>query len=157
MASPPSNPALLTRRQAGPGIVGLLQPVNALLMPLIKAGFGNPFGCATGLTVLEVKGRKSGTPRSTPLTCLALGSTVIVATVRGNAQWLKNLAAAGEAGIWLWGRRRPAQATVFMAGDRLNAGGAKQGEASDLSRLLRTLTRSGTISIAVLELCGSSG
>ena len=150
MASPKRFPA-------SPGIVGLLQPVNALLIPLIKAGFGNPFGYATGLTVLEVKGRKSGMPRSTPLTCLALGSTVIVSTVRGNAQWLKNLAAAGEASIWLWGPRRPVQATVFMAGDRLNNGGSPMSEESELSRLLRTLTRTSTINIAVLELRGSSG
>lgn len=157
MASPRRASVSRKGSPTGPGLVGFLAPLNALLMPLIKAGFASPFGYSTGLTVLEVRGRKSGLPRSTPLICLALGSTVIIATVRENSQWLKNLAAAGEASIWLCGRRRPAQAKVFMAGDPVNAGGTARGEESDLSRLLRTLTSTSVINIAALELHRSSG
>ena len=88
-------------------IPALLEPLNALAGPLIRAGFANPWLFTPGATVLEVRGRKTGKVREVPLTCYLAGWTMIVGTVRSGSQWIRNLAAAGEAHVWLWGRRLP--------------------------------------------------
>ena len=83
----------------------LLAPINELAAPLIKAGFANPLLFTPGATVLEVRGRTSGQIRTVPLTCYLAGGVMIIGTVRPNSQWIKNLAAAEGAHVWLWGRR----------------------------------------------------
>ena len=83
----------------------LLQPVNELLGPLIRMGFGNPLAFTPGVTVLEVPGRRSGELRSTPLNCYLAGTLLVLGTVRTGSQWIRNLAAADTAHVWLWGRR----------------------------------------------------
>lgn len=84
----------------------MLAPLNQTLTPLLKAGLGNPLLFTTGATVLEVPGRKSGEMRSVPLTCYLAGSVMVIGTVRRNSQWIRNLAAADAAYVWLWGQRR---------------------------------------------------
>jgi deazaflavin-dependent oxidoreductase (nitroreductase family) len=54
--------------------------------------------------VLEVRGRKSGEPRRTPVNLLALDGTRYLVAPRGHTQWVRNLRARGE-GRLLLGRR----------------------------------------------------
>jgi hypothetical protein len=84
----------------------LLTPVNRLLAPLVQAGVANPLLFSPGITVLEVPGRKSGIQRATPLACYLAGPIMLIGTVRGNSQWIRNLAASETARVWLWGRAR---------------------------------------------------
>ncbi len=88
-----------------PSLPALLAPLNDVLAPLVKAGLGSPLLFSPGVTVLEVAGRRTGVVRSVPLTCFLAGPVLIVGTVRSNSQWLRNLAAAEDAHVWLWGRR----------------------------------------------------
>ena len=92
-----------------PALPQLLSPINQLIAPLVQAGLGNPLLFTPGATVLEVPGRASGLMRSVPLTCYLAGNVMIIGTVRPNSQWIKNLAAADTAHVWLWGQRRRAQ------------------------------------------------
>ena len=82
-----------------------LQPLNALLQPLAKAGFGAPLNLTPGLVVLETKGRVSGRNVSVPLVGYLAYPYVTIGTVRSNSQWIKNLRAADDAHLWVWGRR----------------------------------------------------
>lgn len=126
----------------------LMAPINDLIAPGIRLGAGNPLPLTSGLVVLEVVGRSSGEIRSVPLLCTDYGQALVVSTVRPGSQWLKNLAAAGEASVWLRGRRRKVTAFVYRRGERLGAAAPGQPWASfarAVSRLLGT-------SIAVLVL-----
>jgi deazaflavin-dependent oxidoreductase (nitroreductase family) len=58
-----------------------------------------------GSRVLEVRGRKSGEPRRTPVNVLTLGRERYLVAPRGHTQWVRNLRASGE-GELLLGRRR---------------------------------------------------
>ena len=58
-----------------------------------------------GSRVLEVRGRKSGQPRRTPVNVLAFESQRYLVAPRGDTQWARNLRASGE-GRLLIGRRR---------------------------------------------------
>jgi deazaflavin-dependent oxidoreductase (nitroreductase family) len=57
-----------------------------------------------GSRVLEVRGRKSGEPRRTPVNLLTVEGTRYLVAPRGETQWVRNLRAAGE-GRLLLGRR----------------------------------------------------
>ena len=57
-----------------------------------------------GSRVLEVRGRKSGEPRRTPVNVLTLGDVRYLVAPRGNTQWVRNLRASGT-GRLLVGRR----------------------------------------------------
>ncbi|MEM1435230.1 MAG: nitroreductase/quinone reductase family protein [Pseudomonadota bacterium] len=85
----------------------LLAPINARLAPLLRRGLANPLAFTPGLTVLEVPGRKSGKPRSVPLVSYLAGPVLIIGTVRAKSQWIRNLEAAENPRVWLWGRRWP--------------------------------------------------
>lgn len=91
--------------QTQPTLPQLLSPINETITPLLKAGFGNPLLFTAGATVLEVPGRRSGKLRAVPLTCYLAGGVMIIGTVRRNSQWIKNLAAADDVHVWLWGQR----------------------------------------------------
>jgi deazaflavin-dependent oxidoreductase (nitroreductase family) len=54
--------------------------------------------------VLEVRGRKSGEPRRTPVNPLTLGGERYLVAPRGHTQWVRNLRASGS-GRLLVGRR----------------------------------------------------
>jgi deazaflavin-dependent oxidoreductase (nitroreductase family) len=60
-----------------------------------------------GSRVLEVRGRKSGDPRRTPVNLLTVGGTQYLVAARGHTHWVRNLRASGE-GRLLVGRRAQA-------------------------------------------------
>jgi deazaflavin-dependent oxidoreductase (nitroreductase family) len=60
-----------------------------------------------GSRVLEVRGRKSGEPRRTPVNLLTVDGTQYLVAPRGHTQWVRNLRASGE-GRLLVGRRAQA-------------------------------------------------
>jgi deazaflavin-dependent oxidoreductase (nitroreductase family) len=58
-----------------------------------------------GSRVLEVRGRKTGEPRRTPVNLLTFEGSRYLVAPRGHTQWVRNLRVAGE-GELLLGRRR---------------------------------------------------
>jgi deazaflavin-dependent oxidoreductase (nitroreductase family) len=67
-----------------------------------------------GSRVLEVRGRKSGEPRRTPVNLLAFQGARYLVSPRGHTQWVRNLRTAGE-GSLLLGRRREAFRATELA------------------------------------------
>ena len=57
-----------------------------------------------GSRVLEVRGRKSGEPRRTPVNLLAFDGNRYLVAPRGHTQWVRNLREAGQGNLLL-GRR----------------------------------------------------
>ena len=100
-----------------------LAPLNELLAPLIKAGFAAPLNLTPGFVVLEVPGRKSGKLYTVPLMAYLAYPYVVVGTVRGESQWIKNLAAAEEPHVWVWAQRFVYEKTVVT--DHVIAGKIK--------------------------------
>ena len=49
-----------------------------------------------GSRILEVRGRKTGEPRRTPVNLLALDGTRYLVAPRGHTQWVRNLRVQGE-------------------------------------------------------------
>lgn len=86
--------------------------LNRFVQPIARLGPFSPPAAGGGLVLLETTGRISGLPREVPLMATRLGDRVMVSTVRGGAQWVRNLEADPEAGVWINGRRRPATADV---------------------------------------------
>jgi deazaflavin-dependent oxidoreductase (nitroreductase family) len=69
-----------------------------------------------GSRVLEVRGRKTGEPRRTPVNLLTLEGTRYLVAPRGHTQWVRNLRAQGE-GCLLLGRRAERFAAVELPDD----------------------------------------
>jgi deazaflavin-dependent oxidoreductase (nitroreductase family) len=69
-----------------------------------------------GSRVLEVRGRKSGEPRRTPVNLLEFDGARYLVAPRGHTQWVRNLRAAGE-GRLLVGRRAERFTAVELADD----------------------------------------
>jgi hypothetical protein len=90
----------------------LFRNVNRFVRPAVKAGLGSPLPLGLGAVVLESTGRVSGQPREVPLLGLRIGNRVVVSTVRGDSQWVRNLEADDEAAVWFCGRKRNATASV---------------------------------------------
>lgn len=72
---------------------------NPAVALLTRAGIS-----VAGSRVLEVKGRKSGEPRQTPVNLLVIDGTRYLVAPRGHTQWVRNLRASGD-GRLLLGRR----------------------------------------------------
>jgi deazaflavin-dependent oxidoreductase (nitroreductase family) len=90
--------------------------LNGLVEPLLRAGFGSPGSCASGVILVETTGRRSGRTISVPLVAAALGDLVIVSTLRARrSQWVRNLAATPQVRYWAHGRAR--EATAIVIGD----------------------------------------
>ena len=70
-----------------------IKPGNKVLVAVSRAGIG--FG-DKGPVVLTVTGRKSGKPRSTPVTPMVVDGKRYVAGLPG-AEWIANARAAGQA------------------------------------------------------------
>jgi deazaflavin-dependent oxidoreductase (nitroreductase family) len=64
-----------------------------------------------GSRVLEVRGRKSGEPRRTPVNLLTVDGTRYLVAPRGHTQWVRNLRAQGEGRLLLGRRAEPFTAT----------------------------------------------
>jgi deazaflavin-dependent oxidoreductase (nitroreductase family) len=90
--------------------------LNGVIEPLVRAGFGSPGPCASGVILVETIGRRSGRTISVPLVAAALGDLVIVSTLRARrSQWVRNLAATPQVRYWAHGR--PRAATAIVIGD----------------------------------------
>ena len=88
--------------------------LNRAVEPAVRAGWGSPGIVPAGLIVLETKGRRTGEWHRTPLLASAIGTSLLVSTVRGRrSHWVKNLSHNAEAQYWCWGQLRSARATVF--------------------------------------------
>ncbi len=74
--------------------------VNRLVAGMTRLGIS-----VWGSRVLEVRGRKSGEPRRTPVNPLELDGVRFLIAPRGQTQWVRNLRAAGEGYLLLGGRR----------------------------------------------------
>jgi len=72
---------------------------NRVVAALTRAGVS-----VMGSRVLEVRGRKSGEPRRTPVNLLELDGVRYLVAPRGHTQWVRNLRASGDGRLWL-GRR----------------------------------------------------
>jgi deazaflavin-dependent oxidoreductase (nitroreductase family) len=73
-----------------------------------------------GSRVLEVRGRRSGEPRRTPVNLLTLDGRQYLVSPRGEGQWVRNARAAGGRLATLIGRRREEwQATELADADKI--------------------------------------
>lgn len=88
-----------------PAVVRLFDPV---MRKLLDMGF--PMGPNTLLTV---RGRKSGAPRSAGVAVVEIGTRRWVTAAYGEVQWVKNLRAAGEAEIRVHGRMERVRAVAL--------------------------------------------
>jgi deazaflavin-dependent oxidoreductase (nitroreductase family) len=95
----------------------LYRRVNAVLEPAIRAGLGAPLLTPAGFVVVEMTGAKTGKPRRVPLAALRFGKYLLIGTVRGERSlWVRNLAANGDARVWLAARARAMRAFVLRPG-----------------------------------------
>src|SRR5690349_7362899 len=79
---------------------------NPLVAALTRVGIS-----IAGSRVLEVRGRKSGEPRRTPVNLLTIAGTRYLVAPRGHTQWVRNLRARGEGRLLLGRRAEPFRAT----------------------------------------------
>lgn len=86
--------------------------LNATVEPAVRSGLANPLPLGAGAVVLETTGRVSKKTRRVPLLATRLGDKLVVSTVRGDSQWLKNIEAEPTVAVWLYGKSRPAIASV---------------------------------------------
>ena len=73
--------------------------LNPIVAALTRLGIG-----VSGSRVLEVRGRKSGEWRSTPVNLLTLDGVEYLVAPRGHTQWVRNIRVAGGGRLRL-GRR----------------------------------------------------
>ena len=74
---------------------------NRLVAALTRAGIS-----FWGSRILEIRGRKTGAPRRTPVNPLTVAGVRYLVAPRGHTQWVRNLRAADGEGNLLLGRRR---------------------------------------------------
>jgi deazaflavin-dependent oxidoreductase (nitroreductase family) len=83
---------------------------NQLVAGLTRAGLS-----LRGSRVLEVRGRKSGQPRRTPVNLLDVDGRQYLVAPRGNAEWVRNVRAADGRLTLILGRRRDDRVAVEVA------------------------------------------
>jgi deazaflavin-dependent oxidoreductase (nitroreductase family) len=71
----------------------------------VVAGFTRLGISVWGSRVLEVKGRTTGEPRTTPVNLLTVDGAQYLVAPRGETQWVRNLRVAGD-GVLILGRKR---------------------------------------------------
>ena len=99
--------------------------LNAVVEPWVRAGAGSPGLVPAGLVVVETIGRKSRTPRRTPLVGVLVEGQLIVSTVRGTrSQWVRNALETPAVRYWLLGSELLGVAAVFAKGVRSPAAGS---------------------------------
>ena len=82
-----------TRRYLRPGAF-TNRVLNPCMAWLVRRGLG-----FKGAAVLEVRGRKSGEPRTTPVNPLLLDGERYLLAPRGETEWVRNLRVAGRAAL----------------------------------------------------------
>jgi deazaflavin-dependent oxidoreductase (nitroreductase family) len=85
---------------------------NKAIAGLTKAGIS-----VAGSRVLEVKGRKSGEWRRTPVNLLDFDGDRYLVAPRGNTQWVRNMRAAGGGRLALGRRTEDFRATAIPPAD----------------------------------------
>jgi deazaflavin-dependent oxidoreductase (nitroreductase family) len=70
-----------------------------------------------GSRVLEVPGRKTGTPRRVPVNLLELDGRAYLVSARGDGEWVRNVRASGGHLDLLLGTRRTPQLAVELSDD----------------------------------------
>jgi deazaflavin-dependent oxidoreductase (nitroreductase family) len=93
-----------------PRFVPLFNPLAHRLL-----GAGIPLGPNALLTV---RGRKSGTPRTTPVALVEVGGRRWIISTFGDVNWSRNLRAAGEATITVRGRPEAVDASELSIAER---------------------------------------
>lgn len=88
------------------------QVFNPIVATLTRAGVS-----VMGSRVLEVRGRKSGQPRQTPVNLLVLEGERYLVAPRGHTEWVRNLRASGE-GRLLLGRRSERFTAIELSDDQ---------------------------------------
>ena len=96
---PPTGPIAGGATTHVPFFVPIFNPIARRLM-----GSGIPLGPNALLTV---RGRKSGTPRTTPVALVEVDGRRWVVGTFGEVNWVRNLRAAGEGTITLGRRQEP--------------------------------------------------
>lgn len=71
-----------------------------------------------GAVTLEVRGRRSGKPRRTPLLCTTHRGRDYLVALAGESQWVRNVRAAGGRGVIRRGRARPVHLEEVQTDDR---------------------------------------
>src|ERR671938_1845297 len=71
-----------------------------------------------GSRLLEVRGRKTGEPRRTPVNLLTVEGTRYLVAPRGHTQWVRNLRATGNGYLLLGRHREPFRATEVPDADK---------------------------------------
>ena len=84
---------------------------NRLVAALTRLGIS-----VWGSRILEVRGRKTGEPRRTPVNLLTLDGGRYLVAPRGQTQWVRNLRVSGQ-GELLLGRRRERFVSVEVPDD----------------------------------------
>ena len=85
---------------------------NRVVAALTRAGLS-----VYGSRILEVKGRKSGEWRQTPVNLLRYNGAEYLVAPRGHTQWVKNLRASGGQGRLRVGRRTEPFTAVELSDD----------------------------------------
>jgi deazaflavin-dependent oxidoreductase (nitroreductase family) len=86
---------------------------NPIVALITRAGIS-----VVGSRVLEVRGRKTGEPRRTPVNLLVYEGGRYLVAPRGHTQWVRNLRASGEGRLWLGRRAEPFSATELGDDDK---------------------------------------
>lgn len=89
-----------------------IRAVNQVVRPFTKRGFGAPPVVGVGTVTVATTGRRSGLLREVPLAAARAGDSVVVATVRPNSEWVRNLESSPTTTIWLDGCAHQAEASV---------------------------------------------
>ena len=90
--------------------------LNRVAEPSIRLGIGSPWLVPVGAVVLETVGRKSGRTYRIPVLASEWRGVLVVSTVRGRSQWMKNVAVNPHIKLWLRGKKRGCTAHVISAG-----------------------------------------
>lgn len=109
MSSEPYAQADPTTRYITAGRVARL--MNRVVAWLVRRGVN-----LAGARILEVRGRTSGQPRTTPVNLLRLDGADYLVAPRGQTQWVRNLRVAGE-GVLHAGRRHQPFTAVELPDD----------------------------------------
>lgn len=85
---------------------------NPMLVAAMRLGIS-----VWGSRILEVRGRKSGTVRRTPVNLLDYEGRAYLVSPRGNTQWARNVRADNGRLVLVLGRRREERRAVELADD----------------------------------------